>query len=214
VTTNATGVGPATRRAGRSVRGQSASRRTRRHAGRGASQTPSGALGLIASIGGSGCPPAAARSPTARLLLWCLQHPGTCEHGTLRAWWSAVVVAVRAIRAFQGWYGRGGAWPSWRERRSRHRGLLRLTIAARLLASGSGLPVGPAQLVEQERREEADEQGRGEQRQEVGHRGDVSELAGRQQADDAGGCGGERADDADRQQCGRAEPRGEPRLAR
>ena len=52
--------------------------------------------------------------------------------------------------------------------------------------------------------EEADEEGCGEQRQEVGHRRDVSELVRRQQADRGGGRGGERADDADRHERGGA----------
>src|SRR5271166_90083 len=74
--------------------------------------------------------------------------------------------------------------------------------APALRASGSGLPVGPAQLVEQERREDADEEGRGEQRQEVRQWAYVSQLARREQTDHAGGRGGERPDDADRQECG------------
>ncbi len=79
-----------------------------------------------------------------------------------------------------------------------NRELIRLTAAALLRVSGSGLPVGPAQFVEQKRREDADEEGRGEQRQEVRQWAYVSKLARREQTDHAGGRGGERPHDADR----------------
>src|SRR5579862_6202482 len=57
-------------------------------------------------------------------------------------------------------------------------------------------PLRPSELVEQERRQEADEHGCREQSQEVGEGGDVSELARRQQANQAGRKRGKRADDA------------------
>jgi hypothetical protein len=56
-----------------------------------------------------------------------------------------------AVRAFQNRPGRGRGWPSWGEASAPSKAPC-LTTAALLLPSGSGLPVGPAQPVEQERR--------------------------------------------------------------